>query len=85
MNSQMTGGRSTIMKCLCSPQKLQEAEVVPSSDSPFTKEYSVSGYSSHVGESEQDTINIEEAESSLRESVGLNFEVGLSNLSLDFI
>ncbi|XP_058094752.1 protein NPGR2 isoform X2 [Magnolia sinica] len=48
----------------------------PSSESLATRDYSVSGYSSRTGEGERrpETGNIEEAESSLREGVCLNYE-----------
>ncbi|OVA04440.1 Tetratricopeptide TPR-1 [Macleaya cordata] len=64
------------MKCLCSPEQLGAKDMIPSSESLSTREYSVGGYSSQAGENEQelDTSNIEEAESSLRGSVGLNYE-----------
>ncbi|KAF8388258.1 hypothetical protein HHK36_026924 [Tetracentron sinense] len=65
-----------IMKCLCSGEQLRAEEIVPSSESLATRDYSASGYSSRAGESEQkpDADNIEEAESSLRESGCLNYE-----------
>ncbi|KAJ8650756.1 hypothetical protein MRB53_003779 [Persea americana] len=65
-----------IMKCLCSGEQLQADDMVPSSDSLATRDYSASGYSSRAGEPERrpDTGNIEEAESSLRESGCLNYE-----------
>lgn len=66
------------MKCLCSKEQLQADDMVPSSESLATRDYSASGYSSRTGEAERrpDTGNIEEAESSLRESGCLNYEVG---------
>lgn len=66
------------MKCLCSKEQLQADDMVPSSDSLATRDYSASGYSSRAGEPERrpDIGNIEEAESSLRESGCLNYEVG---------
>ncbi|XP_031113872.1 protein NPGR2 [Ipomoea triloba] len=65
-----------IMKCLCSGEQLRVDEMIPSSESLATKDYSASIHSSLVGEPEQkpDTGNIEEAESSLRESGSLNYE-----------
>ncbi|XP_057964695.1 protein NPGR2 isoform X2 [Malania oleifera] len=68
-----------IMKCLCSGEQLRAAsgdEMVPSSESLATKDFSVSGFSARAGERERrpDTGNIEEAESSLRESGSLNYE-----------
>ncbi|XP_019705494.1 protein NPGR2 isoform X1 [Elaeis guineensis] len=64
------------MKCLCSGEQLKVDEMIRSSESVTTKDLSASGYSSQNGEGEQrlDTINIEEAESSLREGVHLNYE-----------
>lgn len=67
------------MKCLCSGEQLRAAdEMFPSSDSLATKDYITSESSSRAGEvvKKPDTGNIEEAESSLRESGCLNYEVG---------
>lgn len=50
---------------------------IPSSESLATRDYSASGFSSRVGEADDtkaDISNIEEAESSLRESGFLNYE-----------
>ena len=71
-----------IMKCLWSGEQLRADEMAPSSESLATKDYAVSGYTSNDGEINQkpDTGNIEEAESSLRESGCLNYEVGFSRL-----
>ncbi|XP_042513890.1 protein NPGR2-like [Macadamia integrifolia] len=65
-----------IMKCLCSGEQLRADEMVPSSESLATRDYSASLYSSRTGDAEHkpDTGNIEEAESSLRESSCLNYE-----------
>ncbi|KAA8550726.1 hypothetical protein F0562_002410 [Nyssa sinensis] len=65
-----------IMKCLCSGEQLRVDEMVPSSESLATKDYTASGYSSRAAEIEQklDSGNIEEAELSLRESGCLNYE-----------
>ncbi|KAL7198536.1 hypothetical protein ACSBR2_020931 [Camellia fascicularis] len=65
-----------ITQCFCSGEQLRVDEMVPSSESLATKDYSENGYSSHAGEIRQkpDTGNIEEAESSLRETGGLNYE-----------
>ncbi|KAL2487955.1 no pollen germination related 2 [Forsythia ovata] len=65
-----------IMQCLCSGEQLRAEEMVPSSESLATKDYTHSVYSSQAGEAERkpDTGNIEEAESSLRESGSLNYE-----------
>lgn len=60
--------------------------MVPSSESLSTKQYSVSEDSCQAGQVDKkkpDTGNIEEAESSLRESGFLNYEVGfLQNSAL---
>lgn len=66
-----------MMKCICSREQLRVDEMVHSSDSLATRDYSASGYSSRAGEKETkvDNSNIEEAESSLRESGYLNYEV----------
>ncbi|EXB46747.1 Tetratricopeptide repeat protein 7B [Morus notabilis] len=72
-----------MLKCIRSGEQMKKAEneyddneMDHSSDSLATRDYSASGYSSRPGEVEQkvDTSNIEEAESSLRESGYLNYE-----------
>ncbi|GKU85714.1 hypothetical protein SLEP1_g341 [Rubroshorea leprosula] len=67
-----------MMKCIWSGQQLGVSESVRSSESLATRDYSASGYSStrawEVGETKVDNSNIEEAESSLRESGYLNYE-----------
>lgn len=65
-----------MMKCICSGEQLRVDEIIPSSESLATRDYSASGYSSRAGDNERkpDTSNIEEAESSLRESGFLNYE-----------
>ncbi|KAG8369895.1 hypothetical protein BUALT_Bualt14G0061000 [Buddleja alternifolia] len=65
-----------MMKCICSGEHLRADEIVHSSESLATRDYSASGYSSRAGDTETkaDTSNIEEAESSLRESGFLNYE-----------
>lgn len=67
-----------MMKCICSGEQLRVDEIIPSSESLATRDYSASGFSSRGGEADTkvDTSNIEEAESSLRESGYLNYEVG---------
>ncbi|WOL09955.1 hypothetical protein Cni_G18709 [Canna indica] len=64
------------MKCLCSGEQLQVDEMVRSSKSHATKDCSIDHYSFPNSEVEQriDTGNIEEAESSLREGLCLNYE-----------
>ncbi|XP_057478380.1 protein NPGR2-like [Actinidia eriantha] len=71
-----SGRLRTMMKCICSGEHLRVDEIIPSSESLATRDYSASGYSSRAGEADSkvDTSNIEEAESSLRESGFLNYE-----------
>lgn len=66
-----------IMDCLRSSEQIPMDELVPSPESPATKDYISSVHSSRAGEAGQkpDTGNIEGAESSLRESGCLNYEV----------
>ena len=77
-----------MMKCICSGEQLKADEMVHSSESLATRDYSASGYSSRAGEMETkvDNSNIEEAECSLRESGYLNYEVSYTYfyLSLAF-
>ncbi|KAA8527792.1 hypothetical protein F0562_035339 [Nyssa sinensis] len=67
-----------MMKCIFSGEQLRVDEIIPSSESLATRDYSAtaSGYSSRAADTETkvDTSNIEEAESSLRESGFLNYE-----------
>ncbi|GAV77817.1 TPR_2 domain-containing protein/TPR_8 domain-containing protein [Cephalotus follicularis] len=66
-----------IMKCLCSGEQLRGVdEMIPSSESLTTKDFSLSGFSSRTDDADKkpDTGNIEEAEISLRESSSLNYE-----------
>ncbi|OMO95267.1 Tetratricopeptide-like helical [Corchorus capsularis] len=66
-----------MMKCIWSGQQLRVDDTVASSESLATRDYSVSGYSSRAGEmveAKGENSNIEEAESSLRESGYLNYE-----------
>lgn len=67
-----------MIKCICSGEQFRVDEIVSSSESLATRDYSASGYSSRAGEMDTkvDNSNIEEAESSLRESGYLNYEVG---------
>lgn len=83
MNKRELGIRGRLrkmMKCICSGEQMRMDEIIPSSESLATRDYSASGYSSRAGENEKkpDTCNIEEAESSLRESGFLNYEVSWS-------
>ncbi|XP_075655512.1 protein NPGR2-like isoform X3 [Castanea sativa] len=70
------GRLQKMMKCICSGEQLKVDEMVHSSESLATRDYSASGYSSRAGEMETkvDNSNIEEAECSLRESGYLNYE-----------
>lgn len=74
-----------IMNCICSAEQLQAADDIrPSSESLATRDYMVSAsHSSRTGDVNKqppDTRNIEEAESTLRESGSLNYEVGFLSL-----
>ncbi|KAF6170249.1 hypothetical protein GIB67_035354 [Kingdonia uniflora] len=64
------------VSCLCVGEQLDTDEMVLSSDSLATRDYSTNGYSSRTSESERRPYNgnIEEAESSLREGSCLNYE-----------
>lgn len=68
-----------IMQCLCSGEQLHRIEMVPSSGSDAGRDNSASVHSSRPGDAERkpDSGNIEEAETSLRESGCLNYEVFL--------
>ncbi|KAJ7979822.1 tetratricopeptide repeat protein 7A-like [Quillaja saponaria] len=65
-----------MIKCICSGEQLRFNEMAYSSESLATRDYSASVYSSRAGEidAKVDNSNIEEAESSLRESGYLNYE-----------
>ncbi|XP_022145897.1 protein NPGR2-like isoform X2 [Momordica charantia] len=65
-----------MINCIRSGDQLRVDEMMHSSDSLATRDYSASGFSSRTGEVEPkvDNGNIEEAESSLRESGYLNYE-----------
>ncbi|KAI4342656.1 hypothetical protein MLD38_027252 [Melastoma candidum] len=65
-----------MMKCIFSGEQVKKDDAADSSESLATRDYSASGYSSRPGEGEPkvDKSNIEEAESSLRESGFLNYE-----------
>ncbi|KAL7612173.1 hypothetical protein Lser_V15G05999 [Lactuca serriola] len=68
--------RKMMMKCFHSGERFGAKEMNASSESLATRDYSASGYSSRVNEPDPklDNSNIEEAESSLRESGFLNYE-----------
>lgn len=71
-----------MINCIRSGDQLRVDEMMHSSDSLATRDYSASGFSSRTGEVEPkvDNGNIEEAESSLRESGYLNYEVCLLSI-----
>ncbi|XP_076897161.1 protein NPGR2-like [Bidens hawaiensis] len=68
--------KKMMMKCFHSGEQLERKEMNASSESLATRDFSASGYSSRPGEADPklDNSNIEEAESSLRESGFLNYE-----------
>lgn len=74
-----------MMKCIFSGEQVRVDEI-DSSESLATRDYSASGYSSRAGEAEPkvDKSNIEEAESSLRESGYLNYEVSFFSQVISF-
>ncbi|KAL6532436.1 hypothetical protein OROGR_014406 [Orobanche gracilis] len=74
--SSLTSKLRKMMKCICSGEQMRVDEIIPSSESLATRDYSASGYSSRAegNDTRVDTSNIEEAESSLRESGYLNYE-----------
>ncbi|PON33126.1 N-terminal acetyltransferase A, auxiliary subunit [Parasponia andersonii] len=79
MNKRISGipGRlRKMLKCIRSGEQMKMDAMDDSSDSLATRDYSASGYSSRPGEVEPkiDNSNIEEAESTLRESGYLNYE-----------
>lgn len=70
--------RKMMMKCFHSGEQLEAKKMMnASSESLATRDFSASRYSSRPGEPDPklDNSNIEEAESSLRESGFLNYEV----------
>lgn len=74
-----------MMKCICSGEQFRLDEIIPSSESLATRDYSASasGFSSRAAgeaDTKADASNIEEAESSLRESGFLNYEVSVARL-----
>lgn len=78
-----------MMKCIFIGKRIRVDDVVDSSESLATRDYSIGGFSSQTGTGDNDvktpTSNIEEAESSLRESGYLNYEVSLLMLSCDVL
>lgn len=80
----LSADKDKMMMCTCSREQLNLGEMPQSPDSLATREFSASGFSSRTGEADcrPDHGNIEEAESSLREGLSLNYEVGLSTWHL---
>ncbi|XAR57454.1 hypothetical protein NMG60_11025607 [Bertholletia excelsa] len=72
----VSGKIRKMLKCIFSGEQLRVDDIIASSESLATRDYSASGFSSRAGEADTkvDTSNIEEAESSLRESGFLNYE-----------
>ncbi|XP_047310110.1 protein NPGR2-like [Impatiens glandulifera] len=72
-----SGRMNKMMNCICSGEQVRIEDRIPSSESLATRDYSASGFSWRTGEdadNKVDSSNIEEAESSLRESGFLNYE-----------
>lgn len=78
-NNRVNRKLGNLLKCVClSKQSHSTNEMIPSSESLATKDYSESAYSSQVvGEDDKklDTGSIEEAELSLRDTGSLSYEV----------
>lgn len=75
-----SGSFGKMMQCLCSGEQLRAADELALSDSESlsTRDHKTSEFSSRAGAiTNRSHTNIEEAESSLRESGGLNYEVCL--------
>lgn len=77
-----------LFQCLCSGGQLQSRnEMIPSSESLATYNYSASAYSSQAVEENDkkpDTGSIEESELSLRDSGSLSYEVRFLNPFANF-
>ncbi|WCJ17950.1 no pollen germination related 1 [Euphorbia peplus] len=76
-----------MMKCIRSGEQLRVDDMADSSESLASRDYSASEFSSRTGEidAKMDNNNIEEAESSLRESGYLNYEVSTFCFALCFM
>ncbi|KAJ8765172.1 hypothetical protein K2173_011432 [Erythroxylum novogranatense] len=76
LGTRLRGRLWKMMKCIRSADQLRIDDIDDSSESLATRDYSASGYSSRAAEpgGKVDNSNIEEAESSLRESGYLNYE-----------
>ncbi|WOG94336.1 hypothetical protein DCAR_0313629 [Daucus carota subsp. sativus] len=74
--TRITKRLKAFMKCLQSGEQLKSDEMISSSESLATRDYSTSVHSARDIDAEQepDTSNIEEAELSLRENGSLNYE-----------
>lgn len=73
------------MLCACSGEQFKfEAEDAPQSpESLATRDFSASGFSSRATgdwDSKADDVQVDEAESTLKEALSLNYEVGLGFL-----
>jgi len=70
------------MLCACSGEQFKFEEAPQSPESLATRDFSASGLSSRTGdwESKFDETQVEEAESTLKETLSLNYEVLISIL-----
>lgn len=66
------------MLCACSGEQFKFEDAPQSPDSLATRDFSASGLSSRTGdwESKLDDVQVDEAESTLKEALSLNYEVG---------
>lgn len=71
------------MLCACSGEQFRFEDQPGSPESLATRDFSASGLSSRTGggdwDSKLDDIQVDEAESTLKEALSLNYEVGLAN------
>lgn len=67
------------MLCACSGEQFKLEEPPQSPESLATRDFSASGLSSRTAdwESKFEDIQVDEAESTLKEALSLNYEVGL--------
>lgn len=70
------------MLCACSGEQFKFDEPPQSPESLATRDFSVNGLSSRTGdwESKLEDTQVDEAESTLKEALSLNYEVGLFSL-----
>ena len=68
------------MLCACSGEQFKFEEAPQSPESLATRDFSASGLSSRTGDGESkfDENQVEEAESTLKEALSLNYEVGIN-------